>query len=196
MIKEVIFDTIKRRGFMLVLSSPSGAGKTTLAKEVLVHEKALELSISVTTRPKRESEKEGLDYYFVDEETFTQMVDEKQLLEHAYVYGYHYGTPKASIEKLLAAGTDVLFDIDWQGTQQLKQISMNDLVSVFLLPPTVKTLETRLRNRGKTLMKPFVYEWIRLLMKSVIGQNMITLLSIKTFQKAYKLSDQFFKPKG
>ena len=80
MIKEVIFDTIKRRGFMLVLSSPSGAGKTTLAKEVLVHEKALELSISVTTRPKRESEKEGLDYYFVDEETFTQMVDEKQLL--------------------------------------------------------------------------------------------------------------------
>ncbi|MBP6951656.1 MAG: guanylate kinase [Alphaproteobacteria bacterium] len=149
MIKEVIFDTIKRRGFMLVLSSPSGAGKTTLAKEVLVHEKALELSISVTTRPKRESEKEGLDYYFVDEETFTQMVDEKQLLEHAYVYGYHYGTPKASIEKLLAAGTDVLFDIDWQGTQQLKQISMNDLVSVFLLPPTVKTLETRLRNRGE-----------------------------------------------
>ncbi|OJW51033.1 MAG: guanylate kinase [Alphaproteobacteria bacterium 41-28] len=140
---------IARRGFMLVLSSPSGVGKTTITRHVLDLETELELSISVTTRPKRDSEKEGKDYYFVDESTFSQMVQKKQFLEHAHVYGYHYGTPIASIQNLLAAGKDVLFDIDWQGTQQLKQISMNDLVSVFLLPPTMETLETRLRYRGE-----------------------------------------------
>jgi guanylate kinase len=138
---------IIRRGFMLVLSSPSGVGKTTIAKDVLALEAELELSISATTRPKRASETEEKDYYFVDEGTFSQMVKKKQFLEHAHVYGYHYGTPKASIQSLLAQGIDVLFDIDWQGTQQLKQVSMSDLVSVFLLPPTMETLEERLRNR-------------------------------------------------
>jgi len=140
---------IARRGFMLVLSSPSGVGKTTIARAVLALETDLELSVSVTTRPRRPSEVEGKDYYFVDEEIFTHMVKEKHFFEHAHVYGHHYGTPKASIEQLLASGKDVLFDIDWQGTQQLKQISMNDLVSVFLLPPALKTLEHRLRERDQ-----------------------------------------------
>ena len=149
MTQETLSAPIARRGFMLVLSSPSGVGKTTIARNVLALEAELALSISVTTRPKRLSEKDKKDYYFVDEPTFSQMVAEKHFLEHAHVYGYHYGTPIAQVEKLLAAGTDVLFDIDWQGTQQLKQISMNDLVSVFLLPPTLQTLETRLRSRGE-----------------------------------------------
>ncbi len=140
---------IARRGFMLVLSSPSGVGKTTIARAVLQIETELELSISTTTRPKRISETEGKDYHFVDENTFSQMVKSKEFLEHAYVYGYHYGTPRASIEKVLTSGVDVLFDIDWQGTQQLKQMAMSDLVSVFLLPPTIKTLEDRLHKRGE-----------------------------------------------
>jgi guanylate kinase len=141
--------SIVRRGFMLVLSSPSGAGKTTIARKVLESEKELVLSISVTTRPKRSSEREGSDYFFVDEATFTQMVKNNQFLEHAHVYGYHYGTPRSSIEELLAMGTDVLFDIDWQGTQQLKQTALNDLVSVFILPPTLEDLEKRLYTRGE-----------------------------------------------
>jgi len=149
MIKEAPSHPITRRGFMLVLSSPSGVGKTTIARNVLALETDLELSISVTTRPKRPSEVEGKDYYFVDEDTFANRLKEKHFLEHAHVYGYHYGTPRASIENLLANGKDVLFDIDWQGTQQLKQISMNDLVSVFLLPPTLETLENRLRERDQ-----------------------------------------------
>ncbi|MBY0272560.1 MAG: guanylate kinase [Alphaproteobacteria bacterium] len=141
--------SIARRGFMLVLSSPSGAGKTTIARKVLESEDELVLSISVTTRPKRSSEKEGSDYFFVDEGIFSQMVDTKQFLEHAQVYGYYYGTPRATIEELLAMGTDVLFDIDWQGTQQLKQTALNDLVSVFILPPTIEDLEKRLYTRGE-----------------------------------------------
>jgi guanylate kinase len=134
---------------MLVLSSPSGAGKTTIAREVLKKEDNLELSISVTTRPKRPSETEGKDYYFVDESTFSHMVERGDFLEHAFVYGYHYGTPKSSIDNHLASGIDALFDIDWQGTQQLKQISTGDLVSVFLLPPTMADLENRLMKRAE-----------------------------------------------
>ncbi len=149
MTQDISPSSIARRGFMLVLSSPSGAGKTTIARKVLESEKELVLSISVTTRPKRSSEKEGSDYFFVDDATFSQMVQDKKFLEHAHVYGYHYGTPKASIEELLAAGTDVLFDIDWQGTQQLKQTALNDLVSVFVLPPTLQDLEKRLYTRGE-----------------------------------------------
>jgi guanylate kinase len=140
---------IARRGFMLVLSSPSGTGKTTLARRVLELETELDLSISATTRPKRASEEEGKDYYFVDEPTFAHMVTTGQFSEHAHVYEYHYGTPKGSIEKQLAAGQDVLFDIDWQGTQQLKQVSMADLVSIFLLPPAMEVLEDRLKKRAE-----------------------------------------------
>ncbi len=137
------------RGFMVVLSSPSGAGKTTVSQHVLALEEGLELSVSVTTRPQRPSEQDGKDYHFVDESTFSHMVKEDHFLEHALVYGYHYGTPKASVENHLEAGTDILFDIDWQGTQQLKQISTANLVSIFLLPPTLETLETRLRGRAE-----------------------------------------------
>lgn len=140
-----------RRGFMLVLSSPSGVGKTTISRQVLSKESEIELSISVTTRPKRPSEVEGKDYYFVSEPTFNTMIENGEFLEHAYVYGYHYGTPKSSIESHLASGIDALFDIDWQGTQQLKQISTGDLVSVFLLPPTMEALEERLRKRAEDL---------------------------------------------
>ena len=140
---------ILRRGFMLVLSSPSGAGKTTISREVLTLENDLKLSISTTTRPKRESEKEGNDYYFVSEKAFSDMVEKKEFLEHAEVYGYHYGSPKASVEDLLSQGNDVLFDIDWQGTQQLKEIAMSDLVSIFLLPPTFQDLQDRLIKRGE-----------------------------------------------
>lgn len=137
-----------RRGFMFVLSSPSGAGKTTIAHKILNLETKIELSISVTTRPKRPPEREGKDYHFVDKDSFTHMINSGQLLEHARVYGYEYGTPKASIEKQLSNGIDVLFDIDWQGTQQLKQISTSDLVSIFLLPPSLKALEERLYKRA------------------------------------------------
>lgn len=149
MVKKNTSLIVERRGFMLVLSSPSGAGKTTIARKIMGVETDMELSISITTRPKRNSEIEGKDYYFVDEPTFTEMVKEGKFLEHAHVFGYHYGSPKAAIEKRLAQGKDVLFDIDWQGTQQLKQVATSDLVSIFLLPPTLETLEERLRKRGE-----------------------------------------------
>lgn len=134
---------------MFVLSSPSGAGKTTIAREIQKREKDLALSVSVTTRPKRPSEKDGVDYFFVDEATFTKMVKGGKFLEYAKVYGYFYGTPKATIEELLERGKDCLFDIDWQGTQQLKQAALNDLVSVFVLPPTLEELEKRLFHRAE-----------------------------------------------
>jgi len=139
---------IARRGFMFVLSSPSGVGKTTIAHAILDLEKNIELSISVTTRPKRSSEIEGRDYHFLTENDFMLMVENDELLEHANVYGHQYGTPKASIEKQLSIGVDILFDIDWQGTQQLKQVATGDLVSIFLLPPTLKALEERLYRRA------------------------------------------------
>lgn len=148
MMKTTTSFSIPRRGFMLVLSSPSGVGKTTIARKILSLEPDIELSISVTTRPKRPLEKEGEDYHFVTKHHFDQMVKEEKLLEHAHVYGYFYGTPKASIEKQLSKGTDILFDIDWQGTQQLKQVAVSDLVSIFLLPPTFTDLEERLYKRA------------------------------------------------
>ncbi len=140
---------ITRRGFMLVLSSPSGVGKTTIAREVLSKEKDIDLSISTTTRPKRESEAEGKDYNFVDVSTFSQMIEKKDFLEHAEVYGHYYGSPKSHVEEKLSKGIDVLFDIDWQGTQQLKEMAMSDLVSIFLLPPTFRDLQERLLKRGE-----------------------------------------------
>jgi len=140
--------SIARRGFMFVLSSPSGVGKTTIAHKILSLEANIKLSISVTTRPKRPLEKEGEDYYFVSQKHFQQLVKEGQLLEYAQVYGHLYGTPKASIEAQLSTGMDILFDIDWQGTQQLKQVATSDLVSIFLLPPTFKALEERLCKRA------------------------------------------------
>jgi guanylate kinase len=140
---------IARRGLMLVLSSPSGAGKTTLSRMLLKADRNVELSISVTTRPRRRGEVEGRDYHFIDLPRFKKMVKAGQLLEWAEVFGHCYGTPRRPVEKALRDGRDVLFDIDWQGTQQLREKARDDLVSVFILPPTVRELEQRLRRRAR-----------------------------------------------
>lgn len=140
---------IGRRGLMFVLSSPSGAGKTTVSRMLLGEEASLDLSISVTTRPKRPGEIEGRDYYFIDDARFEKMVKKNELMEFAKVFGNRYGTPRAQVEAALAAGRDILFDIDWQGTQQLREKARNDLVSIFLLPPSIAELERRLRNRAQ-----------------------------------------------
>ena len=134
---------------MLVLSSPSGAGKTTIARALIAAEATLALSVSVTTRPRRPGERDGADYVFVDRPTFERMVAEGAFLEHATVFGNLYGTPRAPVEARLAQGLDVLFDIDWQGTQQLAERARADLVSVFILPPSMAELERRLRARAQ-----------------------------------------------
>lgn len=138
-----------RRGLMLVLSSPSGAGKTTISRSLLQREVNLTMSVSATTRPKRPGEVSGEDYHFVDPAEFNLMVNRQELLEYAQVFGNYYGTLRAPVEKTLAAGKDVLFDIDWQGTQQLAQNARNDLVSIFILPPSTVELERRLRSRAQ-----------------------------------------------
>jgi len=138
-----------RRGLMLVLSSPSGAGKTTLSRLLLERYSSIELSISVTTRKPRPGEVEGRDYHFIDRTRFDAMVADGDLLEWAEVFGNRYGTPRAPVEYALTAGRDVLFDIDWQGTQQLREKGRADLVSVFVLPPSIPDLEARLRTRAQ-----------------------------------------------
>lgn len=140
---------LTRQGFMIALSSPSGVGKTTVARRLLTLEKGIELSVSVTTRSPRPSEQEGREYYFVDTPKFHKMVEEGHFLEHAFVYDHHYGTPRALVEQRLKAGVDILFDIDWQGTQQLKHFSDSNFISVFLLPPSIDALRERLKNRGE-----------------------------------------------
>ena len=134
---------------MLVLSSPSGAGKTTIARRILEADGDLSMSVSVTTRPKRPGEVEGSDYRFVGEEDFLLMVNRGELLEHANVFGHLYGTPRGPVEEALDAGRDVLFDIDWQGTQQLRETAREDVVSIFVLPPSVPELERRLKARAQ-----------------------------------------------
>ena len=140
---------ILRRGLMLVLSSPSGAGKTTISRALLKRDGNLSMSISATTRHKRPGEVAGLDYQFVDPTEFNLMVNRRELLEHAKVFGNYYGTPRAPVEASLGAGKDVLFDIDWQGTQQLAQNARDDLVSVFILPPSTEELHRRLERRAQ-----------------------------------------------
>jgi guanylate kinase len=138
-----------RRGLMLVLSSPSGAGKTTLSRLLLTADDAIAMSISVTTRPPRTGEVEGKDYFFASAGLFQDMIESSAFLEHATVFGNHYGTPREPVMKALARGSDVLFDIDWQGTQQLRQQAGDDLVSIFVLPPSHDELERRLRARAQ-----------------------------------------------
>ena len=140
---------IQRRGLMLVLSSPSGAGKTTLSRQLLDNDKQIQLSVSCTTRQKRPGERDGVDYRFVDTATFRGMIERKQFLEYAEVFGNYYGTPKAPVDEAVAAGRDVLFDIDWQGTQQLRGRGQADLVTVFILPPSTRDLEKRLLTRAQ-----------------------------------------------
>lgn len=140
---------IHRRGLMLVLSSPSGAGKSTISRELLTRDNNLSMSVSLTTRPMRPGEQEGVHYYFVDHAEFEARVQRKELLEHANVFGNRYGTPRGPVEEAMRAGRDVLFDIDWQGTQQLSDSAGTDLVRVFILPPSAAELERRLTNRAQ-----------------------------------------------
>src|ERR1700761_5609911 len=140
---------IQRRGLMMVLSSPSGAGKTTISRRLLETDPDINLSVSVTTRPPRSGEVDGRDYRFVDLTEFNLMVNRDQLLEHAKVFGNYYGTPRAPVDKTLSGGRDVLFDIDWQGTQQLAEKARDDLVSVFILPPSWREMERRLQGRAQ-----------------------------------------------
>src|SRR6476619_6913090 len=142
-------EKIARRGLMLVLSSPSGAGKTTLSRKLLDEDKNVMLSVSVTTRKMRPGEKDGRDYRFIDRRQFDALVEKNELLEWAEVFDNYYGTPKKPVMDALAAGRDVLFDIDWQGTQQLRERARADLVSVFVLPPSIPELERRLRARAQ-----------------------------------------------
>lgn len=144
---------IKRRGLMYVLSSPSGAGKTTITRALLKNNANLNISISATTRPRRAGEVDGQDYYFVDIADFNTMVDNGEMLEHAKVFGHYYGTPQAPVQQALESGRDVIFDIDWQGTQKLREKARDDLVTVFILPPSARDLESRLRNRSKDTLE-------------------------------------------
>ena len=140
---------ITRRGILLVLSSPSGAGKTTITRELVQRDPKLQISVSVTTRPPRNGEVDGRHYHFVTAERFTAMVAGGELLEHASVFGHAYGTPRAPVEAALSAGRDIITDIDWQGTQQLAQTVRSDLVAVFILPPSMAALEERLKRRAQ-----------------------------------------------
>ena len=141
--------TISRRGLMLVLSSPSGAGKSTLSRLLTDTDANITMSVSATTRAKRPNEVDGRDYFFVSPARFTEILVEGAFLEHATVFGNQYGTPRKPVEDALASGRDVLFDIDWQGTQQLEQTAKDDLVRVFILPPSRDELERRLRTRAE-----------------------------------------------
>jgi guanylate kinase len=142
------FSKLSRRGVLFVLSSPSGAGKSTIARMLLAADPAIDMSVSVTTRPMRPGEVDGTDYHFVDVERFKEMAAAGEFLEWAHVFDHRYGTPKAPVEKALEEGRDVLFDIDWQGAQQLYQQAGGDVVRVFILPPSIEELGRRLAARG------------------------------------------------
>ncbi|WP_374763986.1 guanylate kinase [Yunchengibacter salinarum] len=138
-----------RRGLMLVISSPSGAGKTTLTRRLLADDSDMVMSVSATTRAPRPGEVDGKDYYFVSHDRFRDMVESDELLEHAVVFDNRYGTPRGPVLEALRSGKDVIFDIDWQGTQQLTNKQPSDLVRIFILPPSLKELENRLRKRAQ-----------------------------------------------
>jgi len=147
--EEIEAEALARRGLMLVLSSPSGAGKTTLSRALLKNNDDIAMSVSATTRPPRPGEIDGKDYFFMEPVDFNLMINRDELLEYAKVFGHYYGTPRAPVEAALDSGKDVLFDIDWQGTQQLAQKMGEDLVSIFILPPSTTDLEKRLKTRAQ-----------------------------------------------
>ncbi|HVY85115.1 MAG TPA: guanylate kinase [Caulobacterales bacterium] len=142
-------ESVARRGLMFVLSSPSGAGKSTLARKLIEEDANVSLSVSVTTRPRRGNEMDGREYYFMDREAFEAMADRNEFLEHAMVFGNHYGTPRAPVEALLIQGRDVLFDVDWQGARALRAAAPEDVVGIFILPPSMHELERRLHARAE-----------------------------------------------
>ena len=142
-------ENVARRGLMLVLSSPSGAGKTTLSRKLLDTDRSVALSISVTTRKMRPGEQDGRDYHFIERRRFDALIETNDLLEWAEVFDNYYGTPRKPVADALASGRDVLFDVDWQGTQQLRDKAPNDLVSIFVLPPSIPELERRLKSRAQ-----------------------------------------------
>ena len=139
---------MQRRGVLFVLSSPSGAGKSTMARKLLAAEPAMRISVSATTRPARPGEVDGKDYFFKTETEFAAMAEKDEFIEHAQVFDHRYGTPQAPVEAALGAGEDMLFDVDWQGTRSLRAKLSEDVVSIFLLPPSLEELERRLRGRG------------------------------------------------
>ena len=139
----------QRRGLMIVLSSPSGAGKTTMTRRLLAQDPNIAMSVSVTTRAPRPGERDGEDYFFVSKDEFNRLESEGQLLEHARVFDNYYGTPRAPVEQALSEGKDIVFDIDWQGAQQLTEAAADDLVKIFILPPDMRELEKRLRTRAQ-----------------------------------------------
>ena len=152
--KGLIDETkLERRGLMLVLSSPSGAGKTTISRQLLARDQNLTMSVSATTRPMRPGEIEGIDYYFVEPTEFNLMINRRELMEYAKVFDNYYGTPISAVEEALSVGKDVIFDIDWQGSQQIAERAREDLVSIFILPPSTAELDRRLQNRAQDTEK-------------------------------------------
>lgn len=139
----------QRRGLMIVLSSPSGAGKTTMTRRLLAQDSQIAMSVSVTTRPPRPGERDGEDYYFITKDKFAELEADGELLEHARVFDNYYGTPREPVEEALSEGKDIVFDIDWQGAQQLTEAAADDLVKIFILPPNMRELEKRLRTRAQ-----------------------------------------------
>lgn len=143
------YEAVPRRGLLFILSSPSGAGKTTLSRRMLATDDALSLSVSATTRAPRPGERDGVDYHFVSDDRFAEMVATGAMLEHARVFDHQYGSPRAPVEAALSDGRDVLFDVDWQGAQQIKLAMQGDVASVFILPPSIAALEARLKSRAQ-----------------------------------------------
>ncbi|WP_028465576.1 guanylate kinase [Nisaea denitrificans] len=146
---DEFYPDVQRRGLMLVLSSPSGAGKTSISRRLLETEDELTMSVSATTRPRRPGEVDGVDYHFIDQTDFQLMINRGEFLEYAKVFDNYYGTPRGPVDDVLSGGKDVLFDIDWQGTQQVADAAREDLVSVFILPPSTQELERRLMGRAQ-----------------------------------------------
>jgi guanylate kinase len=158
---DALQNKLKRRGIMLVLSSPSGAGKSSIASGMLEVEKNLEASISITTRQKRPAEIDGKDYHFITHTEFERMKSNNELLEHAKVFNNYYGTPKIPVEYAINEGNDVLFDIDWQGTEQLTQYAREDVVSIFILPPSMEQLTERLHHRAQDTQEVIAFRMAR-----------------------------------